>query len=168
MALSEARPGLKVFDGAVPRRQLIGQAFLFSIWFGVTGIGAFLHPSSAGHGTHEQLGLPPCPSVLLFDRPCPGCGLTTSWTALLHGNLPFALHAHPLGPLMYLIFTTLALMAGYGFLSGRRLRTYSDKFNRASAVVAAVFIAFGFFRFATTPHFAARYEREIFGYTSNR
>ena len=168
MALSRTRTLPVLFDEQVPRKHLLGQAAVFAIWIGTTAIGAFLHPSAAGHGTHEQLGLPACPSVLLFDRPCPGCGLTTSWTATIHGNIPFALHAHPLGPLLYLLFTCLALLGGYGYITGRRLRTYSEPFNRASAIIAAVFICFGLIRFAMTPHFAARYEREAYGFTSNR
>ncbi len=168
MALSDARTRLAMFDGAVPRRQLLGQAAVFSLWSGVTLVGVVLHPSSAGHGTHEQLGLPPCPSVLLFDRPCPGCGLTTSWSALIHGDLAFALHAHPLGPLMYVLFTGLALLGGFGYLTGRRLRTHSDTFNRLSAVVAIAFIGFGVVRFAVSPHFAARFERELYGYARTR
>lgn len=168
MALSRTRTIPALFDEQVPRTQLLGQAAVFGIWLAVTGIGAFLHPSPVGHGTHEQLGLPACPSVVLFDRPCPGCGLTTSWSATIHGNIPFALHAHPLGPMLYLLFTGLALLGGYGYLSSRRLRTYSDSFNRASAIIAAVFIGFGLIRFATTPHFAAHFEREIYGFSSGR
>ena len=164
MALSNASRFSGIYDQAVPRVQLMGQAMSFAVWAGVTVVGAVLRPNPVGHGTHEQLGMPPCPSVLLFDRPCPGCGLTTSWSATIHGNLPFAFHAHPLGPLTYLLFTAFALLAGYGFLSGGRLRTYTNGFNRLSAIIAVVFIGFGLIRFATTPHFASKLERALYGY----
>jgi len=36
-----------------------------------------------GHGTHQQLGLPPCTFYVIFQRPCPACGMTTSWAWLL-------------------------------------------------------------------------------------
>jgi Protein of unknown function (DUF2752) len=39
-----------------------------------------VEPSNRGFGTHEQLGLPPCTWKLLFDRPCPSCGMTTAWS----------------------------------------------------------------------------------------
>src|SRR5207302_1856701 len=45
-----------------------------------------LSPDDRGHGTHEQLGLPPCTFYLTFGRPCPACGMTTSWAWLLRGN----------------------------------------------------------------------------------
>lgn len=168
MALSETQVRLALFDERIPRTKLLGQAACFAAWTGITLVGATLHPFEQGHGTHQQLGLPPCPSVLLFDRPCPGCGLTTSWSALIHGNLPLAFHAHPLGPLMYLIFTVIALMSGYGFIAGRRLRTYSDAFNRASTVVAVGFILFGIARFALMPHFGSVYERQLARFTKLR
>ena len=140
MALSEARHWPSIYDEGVPRREIRGQATCFALWTGVTAIGAFLHPSPNGHGTHELLGLPPCPSVLMFDRPCPGCGLTTSWSAFIHGDFALAFHAHPLGPLAYMIFTGLALFGGYGFVTGRRLRIYSNKVAKISGILVAIFL----------------------------
>ena len=42
-----------------------------------------LTPDEQGFGTHQQLGLPPCTFYLVFKRPCPACGMTTSWAWLL-------------------------------------------------------------------------------------
>ena len=162
MALSEARAWPSVYDAGVPRWELRGQAISFGLWLAITGIAAYLKPNPVGHGTHQYLGLPPCPSVLMFDRPCPGCGLTTSWTALVHGDFAFAFHAHPLGPILYGIFTAVALLGGYGFLTGQRLRTYTDKVTRLTGIDAAAFVIFGVARFALMPHFAAKYERALF------
>jgi hypothetical protein len=39
-----------------------------------------------------------CPFRLLTGLPCPTCGLTRSWIALVHGNLSGSLSVHPLGP----------------------------------------------------------------------
>src|SRR5881394_3155534 len=105
---------MALYEPAINRKKIAGQLAYFGAWLTVTVIGACLHPSATGHGTHEQLGLPPCPSVLLFDRPCPGCGLTTSFTAFVHGDFGFAFHAHPLGPLMYVALTTWAWLGLYG------------------------------------------------------
>lgn len=41
-----------------------------------------------------------CPILRLTGRPCPTCGLTRSWSALLHGDLSGALAWHALGPLL--------------------------------------------------------------------
>ncbi len=45
-----------------------------------------LEPSPDGVGTHEQIGLPPCPFFHFTGIPCPSCGLTTSFAhaARLH------------------------------------------------------------------------------------
>lgn len=53
-----------------------------------------LEPEGQGRGTHQQLGLPPCTVVLLFGRPCPVCGMTTSWANLTRGRLIDALGAN--------------------------------------------------------------------------
>src|SRR5438477_6772779 len=130
---------MALFEPAPSRRRIAGQLLYFLSWVTVTAVGAALHPSRTGHGTHEQLGLPPCPSVLLFDRPCPGCGLTTSWTAFIHGDFAFSFHAHPLGPSLYLFFAVTAILALRGFLAQQRFTIDSPRFNRAMIVVAIVF-----------------------------
>lgn len=136
-----------------PRRVLLSQLTWFGAWAAVTIVGAILSPDKSGHGTHQELGLPPCPSVLLFDRPCPGCGLTTSWTALIHGRFAEAFHAHPLGPPMYVLFTVSAFVSVYAHLRGAYVNTNNKSLNRAATVGVVVFIAFGLVRMAITPHF---------------
>jgi len=59
-----------------------------------------LTPDARGHGTHEQLGLPPCTFYLTFHRPCPACGATTSWAWLLRGEIGRALAANAGGTLL--------------------------------------------------------------------
>jgi len=39
-----------------------------------------------------------CAFHQVFHRPCPTCGLTRSWSALLHGNLAASFRYHALGP----------------------------------------------------------------------
>src|SRR5687768_9011989 len=86
-----------LFEPVEPRRVRGGFVF-FGSWLVVTGIALALTPNPAGHGTHKQLGLSACPSAVLFDRPCPGCGLTTSWTAFVHGDFAASVSAHLFGP----------------------------------------------------------------------
>ncbi len=66
-----------------------------------------LTPDERGHGTHEQLGLPPCTFYLVFRRPCPACGMTTAWAWLLRGEVHRALAANAGG----------ALLAGLGLVA---------------------------------------------------
>ena len=53
---------------------------------GLLAVAAWLEPSPTGIGTHQQLGLPPCTFWMLFGRPCPTCGMTTSWAHLVRGQ----------------------------------------------------------------------------------
>lgn len=68
---------------------------------------ACLSPSRSGVGTHTQLGLPPCGWIVLFQRPCPTCGMTTSFASAAHGRFYDALRAQPLGALLALAASAL-------------------------------------------------------------
>lgn len=136
------------------RRTLVGHFAWWVSWVAVTGFAAFLRPSSQGHGTHTELGLPPCPCVLFFGRPCPGCGLTTSFTNLVHGNVLAAFRAHPFGPILYLIFTVTAWVCFYGWLKRKHFDTGSKQFSRAVGAFIIVFLIFGVARFILSPHYA--------------
>ena len=59
------------------------------------------------------LGLPGwiCPIRENLGIPCPGCGLSRSVTALLHGDLKTSLDFHAFGPLFLLAFGILALVS---------------------------------------------------------
>ncbi|MGA2255067.1 MAG: DUF2752 domain-containing protein [Thermoguttaceae bacterium] len=59
-----------------------------------------LTPDARGHGTHQQLGLPPCTFHVVFQRPCPACGMTTSWAWLLRREIGHALAANAGGTLL--------------------------------------------------------------------
>ena len=50
--------------------------------------------------THTQLGLPECSMVALTGRPCPSCGMTTSFALLAHGDVPNSLRANWVGTLL--------------------------------------------------------------------
>ncbi len=84
---------------------------------GLIGVAAVLHPQTQGFGTHQQLGLPPCTVRVLFDRPCPSCGMTTSWANLVRGNLSEALRANVGGTLLGVL-----AMAGIPYLTVSAVR----------------------------------------------
>lgn len=138
------------FESGWSRKKLRGHLLWFLAWLCVTLVALFLKPSSHLHGTHQQLGLPPCPSVILFNRPCPGCGLTTSFAATVHGDWATAFEAHPFGPVAYLLFTLSAFACLFGFLKGTRFNTDSNAFNWTMAGFVGAFILFGVVRMATT------------------
>jgi hypothetical protein len=58
-------------------------------------IAALLNPYDAhgrprSHGTHRQLGLPPCLMKEVTGVACPSCGMTTSFSLLMHGDVSAA------------------------------------------------------------------------------
>jgi hypothetical protein len=73
---------------AAPRRRAGGFALLGIAAFAAA---AWLDPYDdigrpLSHGTHRQLGLPPCMMNFVTGLPCPACGMTTSISLLAHGD----------------------------------------------------------------------------------
>jgi hypothetical protein len=52
---------------------------------------------------------------------CPGCGLTRSVVAFLHGDLVGSVRAHPLGAVVFLLFVVLWGTALFAWARGGRL-----------------------------------------------
>ncbi|KLU07746.1 putative transmembrane protein [Rhodopirellula islandica] len=92
----------------------------FLVGGGLLGVSRCLSPSSAGLGTHQQLGLPPCSMRLLFGVRCPACGMTTSWSWLTRGELVASAQANVSGMLLGLFVFLLLLVAVRVAWSGRR------------------------------------------------
>jgi hypothetical protein len=147
---------LVYFEPWHSRRALLGQLLWFLLWLGTTGFAIYLSADPKGHGTHQQLGLPACPSTVVLNRPCPGCGLTTSFTAIVHGQVAQSIQAHPLGGLLYLLFTASALACIYGYARRWKFNTEGRSFNRAIGWLVAVFLAFGAIRFAVVSDYNGR------------
>jgi hypothetical protein len=83
--------------------------------------------------THTQLGLPECNMVLMTGKPCPACGLTTSFALLMHGDLPASIQANWVGTVMagyWLVLIPWAVFSAIrghllGVRSGEALLTWS-------------------------------------------
>lgn len=54
-----------------------------------------------------------CPFHSLLGIPCPGCGMTRAFLALLRGDVRKAFYWHPLFPLVILIFLVFLLKRKY-------------------------------------------------------
>lgn len=147
--------------GPFPRKRLAGQLLWFGAWVSVTGVALYLQPSPHGHGTHHQLGLPPCPSVLLFDRPCPGCGLTTSFAHTVRFEFADAFAAHPFGTVLYLVFTVTAFLALGGFVRQTYASYDTRAFRFASTWFFVAFLAYGLLRFALRDGYGAWSETDL-------
>ncbi|MFQ5505999.1 MAG: DUF2752 domain-containing protein [Planctomycetota bacterium] len=69
---------------------------------------ASVEPDPRGYGTHERFGLAPCSWPVLYDMPCPTCGVTTAVSLLLHLRPVEAVLTQPFG--------VLTAMLGFVFL----------------------------------------------------
>jgi hypothetical protein len=69
-----------------------------------------LRPDPSGMGTHEQIpGFGPCTARVLWGIPCPVCGMTTSWSHAVKGQLLPALRASASGTLLALVALALSV-----------------------------------------------------------
>ena len=87
---------------------------------------------------HEQIGLPPCRFYEMFNKPCPSCGLTTSFSLLMHGDLTGSLRANAVGTL--LAFFCLAMVPWSVFVSLRGRYLWVRSLERASLWVVGIFM----------------------------
>lgn len=89
-------------------------------------------------GAHTRIGMPPCEFYVWFGKPCPSCGLTTSYSLLMHGDVLNSLRANPVGTLMALFCLVLIPWSLYIAIRGRYLWVRS--IERASLWVAGIFL----------------------------
>jgi hypothetical protein len=91
------------------------------LFLGVFSLAAWLNPYDAEGNrrtmaTHTQIGLPPCSMVQLIGKPCPSCGMTTSFSLLVHGDLIGSAQANWVGTLLALYWMSVipwALISAY-------------------------------------------------------
>jgi hypothetical protein len=103
---------------SVPAR--IGAALVALLMLALLGLAAFLKPAAQGHGTHQQLGLPPCGWVVAFGLPCPTCGMTTAFANAANASPWAAIKAQPAGAL-------LALLVSAGFWASAHVAAFGSR-----------------------------------------
>jgi hypothetical protein len=101
------------------------------------GISRLLEPAPPGLGTHEQLGLPPCPFFHFTGIPCPGCGLTTSFAHAARLNIYEAFVTQPFGVILFFI---IILSIPLSLILFRRRINISHVLQRISAKITYSFI----------------------------
>jgi hypothetical protein len=92
----------------------------------VFGVAFWLNPYSSDGSprtmaTHTQLGMPPCNFVVLTGRPCPACGMTTSFALLVRGDVGASLRANWVGTLLATFWAGLLVWAVVSGVVGRPL-----------------------------------------------
>lgn len=85
----------------------VGAAFASSASLAVLGAAAWTSPDPEGHGTHTQLGLPPCPWAQALDWPCATCGMTTAVSLAAHGHFAEAFLTQPAGAIGAILLAAL-------------------------------------------------------------
>lgn len=91
------------------------------------------------HGSHTRLGMPPCEFYVAFGKPCPACGMTTSFALLMHGDVVNSLRANFVGTLLALF--CLALVPWSLYISCRGRYLWVRSIERASLWAAGVVLA---------------------------
>jgi hypothetical protein len=85
----------------------------------VLGVAAHLTPNPKGISSHTGLGLSPCAFEERTGLPCPTCGMTTSFSHFVRGNILASFYVQPLGMILALL-TTMTFWGGlYVAFTGR-------------------------------------------------
>ncbi|MGL6074736.1 MAG: DUF2752 domain-containing protein [Fimbriiglobus sp.] len=146
-------PVATVVRGARQRRldrTVRGMLILMALGFSVVlGLAAWINPYSPtgeakNMATHTQLGLPPCNMVELTGKPCPACGMTTSFALFMKADLWNSAKANWVG----------MLLAGFCFFSvpwaiGSAVRGryfFIGSMERTSTIVVVVLLVLMFSR----------------------
>jgi hypothetical protein len=86
---------------------------------GMLAIAARLEPSPEGYGTHTQIGLQQCAFFSRTGLPCPSCGMTTSWSWFVRGNLIGSLYVQPMGTILALLAVWCVWVGFYVAFTGK-------------------------------------------------
>jgi hypothetical protein len=125
MTAGDAKP---VYPIARPRRlrpaTRIGVGLMAVGLMAIFAIAAWLQPYTAdgqprNMATHTQLGLPPCSMVQMTGKPCPACGMTTSFSLLLHADPLNSVRANWVGTLLALFCLLLVPWGLHAAIRGR-------------------------------------------------
>lgn len=121
----------------VPRSERILAALAALVLLALLGIGAALRPDPAGHGTHTQLGMPPCGFLSATGHPCPTCGMTTA--------VSLAARASPLASFKTQPFALLlALGAAVAFWGCLHVAVFGSRLGRLGGRLLRARVLWGF------------------------
>lgn len=116
-------------------------AVLFAVPVAVVVTAAMLTPSPEGHGTHTQLGLPPCGFLVFSGYPCPGCGLTTAFAHMVRLQIGGAWHANPFGIVLFLCTVAFIPLAAVGFIRGWPVLATLDRIHAEKIAIGLALLS---------------------------
>jgi hypothetical protein len=80
---------------------------------------ATIVPAESGMGTHMQLGMQPCGFLQQTGWPCAACGMTTSFSHFVRGQLLTSFFTQPFGFVLALLTAAFFWCAAYCGITGR-------------------------------------------------
>jgi hypothetical protein len=90
-------------------------------------IAAVLVPSPTGVGTHTAMGLQPCQFLARTGLPCPGCGMTTSFSWFARGNIEASLYVQPMGMVLAILCAATFWAAAYVAVSAKPVHRLAER-----------------------------------------
>ncbi|WP_207839931.1 DUF2752 domain-containing protein [Williamsia soli] len=88
-----------------------------------------------------------CPMRLITGLPCPGCGLTRSWTAAAHGDVADAFSYNIFGPVSLLATIMFVVAVGILLVRGRPAATITPVLRHPIVIaVVVVWVLYGIAR----------------------
>jgi hypothetical protein len=120
-------PARAAREAARLRRLVRGTLLAVAVALAGVFVAAFrIHPYDANGNprtmsTHTQLGMPPCNFVTLTGKPCPSCGMTTSFALLVRGDVASSLRANWVGSIICVLWAATLLWAAAGAAWGKAL-----------------------------------------------
>lgn len=130
-------------DAQEPVRARLVAAAVLAVSCFFLGLAAWLEPDSRGLGTHQQLGLPPCSSMMLLGYPCPTCGMTTAFAHAVRGRFVAAFGAQPAGFLLALVAVIAAGASLSVVVSGRVWTVNWFRLSPATLLIVVIAIVMG-------------------------
>jgi hypothetical protein len=91
--------------------------------------------------THTQLGVPPCNFYVMSNKPCPACGMTTSFALLVRGDVVASLRANWAGTLIAVLWAGLMVWAAASGVKGRPLFIPKGKGEIVLTITVGVVLA---------------------------
>lgn len=131
---------------ALPRWMRGALVAVAGAWVALFVIAARLNPYDGAGGplrmeAHMQLGLPPCNFYVWTGKPCPSCGMTTSFALLAHGDLANSIRANAVGTLLAVCGVGLIPWCMASAARGKYLLVRSAELWLLGAIIGFVVLA---------------------------
>jgi hypothetical protein len=86
----------------------------------ILAVACWLRPNPAGYGSHTFLpAMQKCQFLERTGLPCPSCGMTTSFTWFVRGNLLASFYVQPMGALLAMLTACWVWIGVYIAITGK-------------------------------------------------